>query len=123
VRVILLLVLAVTFYGYDPAAQLFGATPQRWGYVLHGFGGMVLALLVALACTDWVSRCIALWIAFEEFLIGACGAMGLYSELPWVQPYTGLCGPAVGIDTYLAGVFAVAVFSLILAKLHKRQEK
>jgi hypothetical protein len=117
-----LVLLAVVFYGYDPAAQLLGSTPARWGYVLHGYGGMVLALLAALASRqDRQAVAIFLWVAFEEFLVGGCGALRLYDPPnTWpFNPYSDICGGPVNF--YKIGVLACSVFAYLVARTRNRK--
>lgn len=118
-RVLLLILLALTHYATDPAAHLFGGKADWWDYSLHGFGAMVLALLVALACTDWVSRGVALWIAWENFLVGACGACFIYAPAPQdLQPWENICD-RVGVHVYLIGTGMLLFFAVVIQLTHK----
>jgi len=119
-RAIGLLVLALVFYGGDPAADLFGSTPARWAYTFQGWGGMILSICVALACRDWTARFIFAWIAFEWFLIGLAGSINLYSVAKWaVNPYVGLLGiPAL----YKLGLFVTAAIALWISLRWKEQK-
>jgi hypothetical protein len=116
-RVLGFLLWAYVFYSYNFTADLFGSTPARWGYVGQGYGGMILALCVVLACRDWLARFFYAWIAFEYFLMGTCGSMRLYQLAPWaVNPYEGLCGRPFDVNLYKFGLFMLALSALLLSR-------
>lgn len=111
---LLLLVVAVTHYGYDLLAAGYAdaqAAAKAWFYILRGAGGVVLfavvllqawrrwgraALIVALPC---------IWGMVEEGQTAACRLGRPIAEAPGHELFSGLCGS----DWYWLGVVAAAV--------------
>jgi len=111
----LLLVVAVTHLAPDVLAELVGATPQEWFYVLTGAEAAVLCWVARdrYVSKSWSAVC--WWGVYESGLQTGCGT--LYMARP-VLPgvYEGVCDRPLGIPMYAISVCIAAVVALVVVR-------
>ena len=114
---LLLIVVALTHYGYQPIASLWpGDVAGAVFYILRGLEGAVLfGLLILRPVKSWQLAIVAAWGFVEEAQTAVCRiGMGVMYT-PNVEPYQGLCGwPA-----YSIGVIAMAAMATALVTIKR----
>lgn len=95
----LFLLVLLTHYGAAPLADLAGGTERAWFYVLRGFEGAALFLVLgaALARGRGVEAFVCLWGAAEEGLTAACR---LSNGIVTPAPKSAQCDAATGLPVY-----------------------
>lgn len=110
----LLLLVALTHYGYEPIAALWpGNVAGAVFYILRGIEGAGLfALLVAHPHYGWPVQLVAAWGFVEEAQTAICRIGKGVMTAPAVEPYQGLCGwPAYSIGVILMAAIAAVLVS------------
>lgn len=117
---VLLLLLAVGHYGYEPVAALLGAGPARVFYVFQGVTGACFFALAGLtlhrphwpAAARLAVHLVALWGLAEQTLVVTCGCARLWDVSFRAQPGEGLCGGQwFGIGLAVVAWLAVVVYT------------
>lgn len=112
--VALLLLIAVTHFGYDVLAMAYeqrAAAAKAWFYVLRGVEGMVLFALFAGRERKGTVMAVCMLGMSEESLTAACRVSKPIGEAPGYEPFAGLCGP----EWYFAGLGALGLLALAIA--------
>ncbi len=120
----IVLLWAMSHYGYERAADLWGGDVRRWHYVLGAVQTFCAWVLVALAGRHWMPVGAAMGIAYDEALKFTCGGLKLYSPEPWVtKPGEWLCD-SLGVHVNFIGLALVTFFAVvILLTLRERHEQ
>lgn len=110
----LLLLVAVTHFGYEVLAMAYQqqeAAARAWFYVLRGVEGLVLFALIASLVRSRAVIAVCILGASEESLTAACRVSKPIGELPGYAPFAGLCGR----EWYFAGLIALGLVALGIA--------
>lgn len=110
----LLLLVAVTHYGYDLLALAYeerAAAAKAWFYMLRGLEGFVLFAVVAALVRSRAVRAVCILGMSEESLTVACRASKPIGEALGYAPFAGLCGR----EWYFAGLIALGLVALGIA--------
>ncbi len=116
---ILLALIALTHYGYEPIASLFGqqATQSSIFYILRGYEGLALFAFIGILARRVDVAAVCVWGMVEEGQTAICRlAVGLTSQVS-VPPYTGVCGRGM----YWIGIVAAALLALFVARELKNE--
>jgi hypothetical protein len=110
---LLLAVIAIVNYGYDPLAQAY-ENPARAAkslyYIFRGFEGAILFVLVGLLARSRLVWLVCLWGAFEEGQSGVCQlAIGVLNRRVY-EPFQGICGNG----WYMGGIVIAAWLALLI---------
>lgn len=110
----LLVVLALSQYGYDALAALLGTSASRIFYVSQGvLGGLFFWLCLSLS-THPLTSIIAVGGVVEQTLVSSCAAVKLHAPKPWVKEGESMCDSVLGFPTYPLGMFAMTLQAFIL---------
>ena len=93
--VVLLVLIALTHYGYDPLAQLFedpDRSARRIFYALRGFEGTALFFIIGCVCRNFFVRCACLWGIWEESQTAVCQMARGFDGKTAYEAFQGLCG-------------------------------
>ena len=107
----LLVIVAVTHFGYDVIALLYKqqeAAARAWFYLLRGIEGAFLFAVIAAMARYRAVVAVCLLGLTEESLTAACRASRPIGELPGYAPFAGLCGR----EWYFAGLIALGIVAL-----------
>lgn len=108
---ILIAVIAITHYGYDPLASLYKdeqAAARALFYILRGFEGAALFGIIGLLARRPLVLTICVWGAFEEAQTGVCRLARGIESLQSVEIFEGLCGrPMYTIGLMIAAALSV----------------
>lgn len=115
----LLIVLALSQYGYDALAALLNTSASRIFYVSQGvLGGLFFWLCMTLS-THPLTSIIAVGGVVEQTLVVSCAAAKLHVPKPWVRDGESMCDSVLGFPTYPLGMLAMTLQALLLT--HRRQ--
>lgn len=106
----LLLVVAITHYGYDPVCTLvpsLGQSAKGVFYVLRGVEGVVLFSAI------WFLRpalwAVCLWGISEEGETAVCRVAAGFPGVPVATAWSGLCGDLTHLPLYMLGIVFAAI--------------
>ncbi len=122
--ILLLAMVCVTHYAPDHIAALYQdpqAATKAWFYVLRGFEGAMLFLLVAILSGGWIVRtvgAVCAWGFVEEAQTAVCRLSKPITTVPGVELFSGLCGK----EWYVAGLFAALVIGAFILDRGKNHE-
>lgn len=110
-QALLLIVIAITHYGYDVICNLFhglnGLEPQVF-YILRGIEGVALFSIIAKIRKSLAIFC--LWGIFEEGQTSVCQALQMIHPVAGKLGYgEGLCDQQTNFPFYMVGVLIMAL--------------
>lgn len=112
----LLVVLAISQYGYDALAWLLSTMSTRVFYVSQGvLGGLFFWLCLQLSAHPLTSI-IAVGGVVEQTLVSSCAAVKLHVPKPWVRDGESMCDSVLGFPTYPLGMLAMTAQAFILSR-------
>lgn len=107
---LLLLLVAVVHYGYDPICTIvpsLATSAKGVFYVLRGVEGVVLfAVIWFLRPALWA---VCLWGCLEEGETAVCRIAAGFPGVPPATAWSGLCGDLTGMPLYMLGIVYVAI--------------
>lgn len=107
---ILLLIVAITHYGYDPICTVvpfLGHSAKGVFYILRGFEGAILfAVIWYLRPALWA---VCLWGLLEEGETAVCRIAAGFPGVPVATAWSGLCGDLTGLPLYMLGIVYAAI--------------
>lgn len=110
----LLLLVAVTHYGYDLIALAYpqrDAAAKAWFYIARGIEGAALFGVIAATARSRALAAVCILGLTEESLTAGCRASKPIGGLLGYEPFSGLCGQG----WYFAGLIALGLVALGIA--------
>lgn len=110
----LLLLVALTHFGYEPIALLYEqqeAAAKAWFYMLRGVEGVALFGVVAAMSRHRAVILVCALGMLEEGMTTACRASKPIGGVLGYEPFAGLCGP----EWYRLGLGLVGLLALAIA--------
>ena len=102
---------------YDP--KVAAAAARAWEYVLRGFGGAAVLLLIGIVARSAVVWPAVLWGVAEDAQRGVCRlAHPMIQKPPETDVFSGLCGAPM----YWLGIVSAAVIAVIFLDKFRGQK-
>ena len=129
---LLLLIVVVTHYGYEPIAGMYadpGHAARAIFYFLRGVEGTLLYCIIW-AMTPWkpaharlAVSVVCAWGALESAQTAICRAAIGFGSAAETKPYAGLCDVVTGWPIYMGTMFVVLIaFALNYTKKKRDRE-
>jgi hypothetical protein len=109
---IILCMVALTHYGYDPLASFYadhGRAGRAIFYAMRGLEGAALFALAGILSRSSAVALACLWGAVEEGQTAVCRLAAGIETVPVVPAFSGLCGA----DAYWLGIVIAAVIAVM----------